>query len=470
MDEHEKNLIESACSYIETSISLLHPSLGISLETIKSRFDITKDVPQYADFNLLVKCIFNTRQYPILNNIIQDTLSKFNVVNIKSSEGDTILFSAACFSAIYSSAETVKIIMDAGADINIQDNYGQTVLNLMVPGYGIVSAKNIIKLLLENGANINIPNKFGITPLYRIINYYSRNTIPPDFVELVTLLLQFGADPNILCVNNFSPLHCATEIYSIDVASKIIKLLVQAGASVNTLDNYGFNALSYMVTRYFMSYEFYTKNNASLIIIEDIINFLIESGSDTNVKTSYGTIPLLHVAIGLSSNINNPVIYKILNTKSTDVNLLSKGTRNSALHFAASRNAFDIVRILLLERDANPNVQNINGKTPLHCAAEVFCTGNKDNIIDLLLENGANGNLRDDKGNLYIYYLKDEIKKVYADKKMEEITKNKMLNIAECDICCENSEIIECNHMHKICKMCLVKVCKFRCELCLQDY
>jgi ankyrin repeat protein len=468
VSEPKSDFVTLACDYIDICIKELP---NICLETINLRPDIVADMPQYVDFNLLTKCVLNTKMYPQLNAIIQDTLFKFDVVNIRTSDGDIILFPAACFSATYSSEETVKIILNAGADVNTKDNFGQSVLSLIVPGYGVVSTKNTVQLLLDAGANINDTNKYGMTALYRSINYYSRNGIPPDFVELVTILLTNGADPNIHCTNNIYPLHCATEIGKVDIANTIIKLLINHGADVNALDNYELNALSYMVTRYLMSYEFYSETNTLQQTMEDIVAFLIDKGSNTNVRTSYSTIPLLHISIGLSINTDNFVIRKLLENSTTDVNLLSTGSKNTALHFAASKGAINIIK-LLLERGAYPNIQNSYGRTPLHCAANLSNNEDICEIIDLLLSHDADFNTRDNKGNLFIYYLNDPVnKEKYSNKKIEEITNRIITTVDECDICCDdNIVVIVCNHNHKICKECLIKVAKFRCELCLLDY
>ncbi|XP_055605663.1 ankyrin repeat domain-containing protein 54-like [Uranotaenia lowii] len=65
----------------------------------------------------------------------------------------------------------------------------------------------------------------------------------------------------------------------------------------------------------------------------------------------------------------------------------------SALHVACSRGFTDSVR-LLLEAGANPNIRDLNENTPLHLAS---CTENFA-IIDLLLKYGTNATLKDANG------------------------------------------------------------------------
>lgn len=67
--------------------------------------------------------------------------------------------------------------------------------------------------------------------------------------------------------------------------------------------------------------------------------------------------------------------------------------KRSALHIACSRGFTDSVRVLL-ENGANPNIRDLNENTPLHLAS---CTENIA-IIDLLLKYGTNVTLKDSNG------------------------------------------------------------------------
>jgi ankyrin repeat protein len=53
-----------------------------------------------------------------------------------------------------------------------------------------------------------------------------------------------------------------------------------------------------------------------------------------------------------------------------DVNIVTAEGK-ALLHFAAERDRLDILR-LLLRKGANPNLQDEDGKTPLHYAFDVY--------------------------------------------------------------------------------------------------
>ena len=74
---------------------------------------------------------------------------------------------------------------------------------------------------------------------------------------------------------------------------------------------------------------------------------------------------------------------------------LKKG-RNTALHVAASNGRIDVVKYLL-DKGADPDAENVNGKTPLMCAVE------HPEIIKILLEAGADVNARDHDRNTALH-------------------------------------------------------------------
>jgi len=112
-------------------------------------------------------------------------------------------------------------------EINFVDKHGYTALDLAV----IHNSPEIVEILLENGANPNIKDKNGYTPLHRAIIRYSD--------KIVYLLLKYKADPNIKDKHGYTPLHRAV----IEQAPKLVKLLLEHGADPNIKDSHGFTPL-----------------------------------------------------------------------------------------------------------------------------------------------------------------------------------------------------------------------------------
>lgn len=101
--------------------------------------------------------------------------------------------------------------------------------------------------------------------------------------------------------------------------------------------------------------------------------------------------------------------------------------KRSALHIAASRGADDLVH-LLLQQGANPNVQDCNGNTPLHLAA---CT-HHIRVVTLLLRFGADVKKVDIAGKTPLHLsmsrlkrLSDENKNLDKRKKLSSYTTEK---------------------------------------------
>ena len=68
---------------------------------------------------------------------------------------------------------------------------------------------------------------------------------------------------------------------------------------------------------------------------------------------------------------------------------------NSSLHISVSNNSMKMVKYFLGKKIKNVNVKNNKGKTALHLA----CTTGNEDMINLLLKNGADVNALDDQGN-----------------------------------------------------------------------
>jgi ankyrin repeat protein len=115
-----------------------------------------------------------------------------------------------------------------GDDINLV-YYDKTAL--MYASMKSPSSIEIVKLLLDRGADPNIQNEFGYTALI----YSARNGI----IENVKLLLDRGADPNIQ--NEF----CETALmYSVIYGyTGIVKLLLDRGACPNIVNQHDRTAI-----------------------------------------------------------------------------------------------------------------------------------------------------------------------------------------------------------------------------------
>lgn len=232
-------------------------------------------------------------------------------------------------------------------DIDHQDEWGKTQLHRAVWHRD----SETVRILINKGANLNIQDQSNnATPLYIAVN--------SGDLEIVKLLLNAKADVNIQnTTDHRSSLHEAVCKNNIE----IVKLLISANANVNTLDQYGNTALHMAIQR----------NNIEIEPNDiEMVKLLIDAKADVNIQNNNGEA-LLHEAI------YNIEIMKLLIDAKADINIQvpasSKGFYSkeyigkTALHFAVKNKKVEIIKLLLAAK-ANKNIKDNYGKIALDYA------------------------------------------------------------------------------------------------------
>jgi len=120
--------------------------------------------------------------------------------------------------------QVAKLFLKKGAnvndvDANAVDTFGEPLLSLALHDNNL----EMIRLLLELGANPNIADGYGYMPLCV--------ACANNKLSMVRLLLEYGANPNIVSKNG-TPLDCAYNgIY--DPELEIVRLLLEYGANID---------------------------------------------------------------------------------------------------------------------------------------------------------------------------------------------------------------------------------------------
>jgi ankyrin repeat protein len=135
--------------------------------------------------------------------------------------------------------QEVLALINAGADVNtkIHNENGKPLLSWAV----LSGLTDIVRAMLDKGANVNAADSDGTTVLMQAC--LSRNSL-----DLVPLLIGKGANVNAAGREGKSVLvNCSCDLQgSSQSASEVERLLINAGANLNTQDNYGHTALYYV--------------------------------------------------------------------------------------------------------------------------------------------------------------------------------------------------------------------------------
>ena len=135
--------------------------------------------------------------------------------------------------------ETVKLLLDSGADIEATDQYQGPPL-IDAAGY---AQTNVVSLLLSRGANLQARDKRGNTALIAASCECALATMN-DAYDVVKVLLEKGSDANAHANDGTTALMNAAGGFG---GSAIVKLLLEHGADPRARDDNGKTALKYAI-------------------------------------------------------------------------------------------------------------------------------------------------------------------------------------------------------------------------------
>lgn len=203
----------------------------------------------------------------------------------------------------------------------------------------------------------------------------------------VNALLKENVNPNFVDEEGHSPLHRAVLNNNLDVVNVLLsykdidtEIKLPYEASVD--DWYLGGATPLLVASY--------TGNA------DIVNALIEAGSDIRAKDDIDGATTIHIA---SANGNNEVINILLNKDNTLINE-ADSMKDTPLHWASIKNQTDTIS-LLLANGADTKLTNSDGNTVLHYAAMY---GDVNTVNVLLEADSFLASVENNEGITPIYY------------------------------------------------------------------
>ncbi len=178
-------------------------------------------------------------------------------------------------------------------------------------------------------------------------------------VQAVSVLLENGADPNFFLTGRFSPLEAALTNGPAGIVDEksleIVKMLVAAGCDVNK------HASSETVIMH-LSSIIRKEKNGDIDILEEIFLYLLDNGAEKNIDVFHNVIRMGNVEL----------VDKLIKKYNFDVNERGHLGQNSliiATRYSSITKAVEIIQ-LLLQNGANKNLKDDNGKTAFDYAVE----------------------------------------------------------------------------------------------------
>ena len=249
---------------------------------------------QSTGFTKLIKWVLLTKKNPVLEKNIEKYIKKHpKEINKKNALGFTALFLASFNTNTVSTENTVKILIDAGADRDSIDIDGLSILFHVCAYSGKDSTENTVKMLIDAGVDLNKSTIYNATPIMSACSRLNENSTE----NTVKMLIDAGADTNICTVQGYTAIMMVCKS---DRPGNVVKMLIDANVELNTQDIYGNTALFYCIIS--KKYEY--------------ARLLIEAGAKYNIMNKYGATVLNY----LLNNEKTKEMYEILAYLSQKIN------------------------------------------------------------------------------------------------------------------------------------------------------
>ena len=289
-----------------------------------------------------------------------------------ASNDSLIGFTALMYACDRGDLKIAKLLLQAKANPNIKREVnGETALMNAIDG----GSPDIVQQLLQFGADPNITERNGFTAIYLAIQQCYSTDHFEKYLEIIQLLsLQPSINLNV--TNNFG-FTCLMTACLIEDASKsveLVKLLLQKGANPNIQVDSKVNIREYIETM--------DKDGKYRTRLQKL-------GSSQNLSINGFTALMAGCVMGRLQ-----IVKELLQAKANP-NLQHEVSGDTALMWAVKDGYTDIVQELL-KNGANPNISNQKGGRAIHIAVCCASTSNKENylkIIQLLIQANADVNV-----------------------------------------------------------------------------
>lgn len=288
--------------------------------------------------------------------------------------------------------EALKILVEYGADVNAVGKNGWSVLHSVARC--TPQPLESIRFLLKCGADPTVTTHDGWSILHFLANYCS------DPLESMRLLIEAGADVNAKTKSDWTSLHLVARANNQPL--ELFKLLLSYGADATAIGHKDWTVLHSLVRYNPEPFE------CIQLLLEAGADFTKKTGSDwtcMDLLTRYCPDPVPSMTLLLSKGavLTAQSIFHVAEHHQDPVQVLnlilrhnpsgccdldSKG--NTAMHIAVTCQKKPISALeTLLRAGADINAKGNMGRSPLHDAIERPDQQDQEELLDWMLDHGA---------------------------------------------------------------------------------
>ncbi|XP_067668176.1 serine/threonine-protein phosphatase 6 regulatory ankyrin repeat subunit B-like [Haliotis asinina] len=320
------------------------------------------------------------------NTSIVQHLIRVCDINQKRRDGRTPVMDAS----LNGQKDVFNLLVSNAADLTLLDDKDNSVLHYACQGGNTSIVQHIIRV-----CNINKKQRYGLTPVMVAALYGQK--------DVFDLLVTNAADLTLLDDEDNSVLHYACQGGNRSIVQHIIK-----GCDINNKGSHSrtpvMDAALYGQKDVF---DLLVSNAADLTLLDDkdnsVLHYACEGGNtsivqhlirvcDINQKRRDGRTPVMDVVLNGQKDV-----FDLLLSNAADLTVLDN-KYNNVLHYACKGGNTSIIQHLI--RVCDINQKRRDGGTPV---MDAVLNGPKD-VFDLLVSNGADLTLLDDKDNSVLHY------------------------------------------------------------------
>ncbi|WEW59774.1 hypothetical protein PRK78_005254 [Emydomyces testavorans] len=295
---------------------------------------------------------------------------------------------ALCLAARRCSADSINLLIKKGLKINDSESDRSPLFIAAESGNG-----RAVRALINAGANVRFRDREGRTPLHAAAD--SSSKLKHSLSSISQMLIKSGADVNATTESGETPLFFAIS----QQHEKVVQCLLKAGARLDLRTHDGQTAM----------HVFASRPN------EEIRKMLVRQRANFSLRDNIGRTPLHIASLSMKPYARKNYMYGSVYCEDKREDIEREAARQNLIYWLLENSAdVDIqdqegrtpIHLAVLGDDErmigalarasmNCNVLDGDGYTPLHVAAILRKCG----IIEELIQNGADVNARDARGN-----------------------------------------------------------------------